>query len=175
MDIIDQFPILSENDIVNNITLGTKIKFKSFIYQKIDFSFDKGIFQLKRSRSYAEEKTSTTDLTGPVDYTIYMCKEFSNLIRVPTQSAHVNRLTYNPIIQYTSDKILDWWCDCPMGNGLLGCCSHIASAIWFLSFERWQVHNRQMPSGDFINLAIDARQVSDFYDSTDDEDDFNRH
>ncbi|CAF4651489.1 unnamed protein product, partial [Rotaria sp. Silwood2] len=149
-NILDEFPILSENDIVNNITLG--------------------VFQLKRARSYAEEKTSTTDLTGPVDYTMYRCKEFPDIIRIPTRSAHVNRLTHNPIIQFTSNDILEWWCDCSTGNGMLGCCSHIASAIWFLSFERWQSHNRQMPSGDFINLATDASLLSDFYDSTDDED-----
>jgi hypothetical protein len=131
------------------------------------------VFQLKRARSYAEEKTSTTDLTGTVDYTIYRSKEFPNIIRIPTRSAHVNRLTHNPIIQFTSNDILEWWCDCPTGNGMLGCCSHIASAIWFLSYERWQLHSRRMPSGDFINLATDASQLSDFYDPTDDEDDVN--
>ncbi len=134
----------------------------------------KGIFQLKRARSYAEEKSSTTNLTGSVNYTIYRCKDFHNLIRVPTRSAHKNRVTYNPVIQFTSDEILEWWCDCPIGSGFLGCCSHIASAIWFLSYERWQNKSRYMPSGSFINYVADASQISDFYDSTDDEDDANQ-
>ena len=140
---------------------------------KTNVCFQKGVFQLKRARSYAEEKTSTTNLTGSVDYKMYRCKDFPNLLRVPTRSAHVNRTTYNPIIKFAYDEILEWWCDCPTGNVLTGCCSHVASTIWFLSFERWQVHQRRMPSGNFINIATDADQLSDFYDSTDDEDDAN--
>ncbi len=70
-----------------------------------NLSLNKGVFQLKRTRSYAEEKTSSTDLTESVDYTIYKCKDFPNIIRIPTRSAHVNRLTHNPIIQFTSHTI----------------------------------------------------------------------
>ena len=80
-------------------------------------------------------------------------------------------MIYHPIIQFTSEEILQWWCDCPIGSGYLGCCSHIASAIWFLSYERWQDNSHRMPSGDFLNFAIDAAQFSDFYESTDDEQD----
>jgi hypothetical protein len=133
----------------------------------------KGVYQLKSARSYAEERSSTTNLTGSVNYTIHRCKEFSDLIRAPTRSRHKNRITYNPTIQFSSQEILEWWCDCPAGNGLIGCCSHVASVIWFLSHERWQVGNRRMPSGDFVNFVTDASQVSDFYDSTDDDDDTN--
>ena len=52
----------------------------------------KGVYQLKCARSYAEERSSTTDLTGSVNYTIHRCKEFPHLIRAPTRSAHKNRL-----------------------------------------------------------------------------------
>ncbi|CAF3796636.1 unnamed protein product [Rotaria magnacalcarata] len=87
-DILEVFPMLSENHIVNNITLG--------------------VFQLKRSRSYAEEKTSTTNLSGHVECVVYRCKDFPDLIRVPTRSAHVNCTTYHPIIKFTSDNTLEW-------------------------------------------------------------------
>lgn len=111
------------------------------------------------------------NLTGPVDYTIHRCKEFPNIIRVPTQSAHVNRLTYHPTIRFTTEEISDWWCNCPAGNRFLGCCSHIASVIWFLSFERWQTQSRPMPSTTFIDFIADAANLSDSTDSTDDTDD----
>ncbi|CAF3126185.1 unnamed protein product [Rotaria sp. Silwood2] len=128
------------------------------------------VYQLKRAHSYAEEKSATTQLTTLVEYEIYRCNEFPNLIRVPTRSAHVNRLSYNPIIQFTTEEISDWWCDCPTENTLIGCCSHVASAVWFLSFQRWQFQKRSMPSGDFINFVTDSKELSDFYDSTDDDD-----
>ncbi|CAF3380419.1 unnamed protein product [Rotaria socialis] len=115
-----------------------------------------GVFQLKRPRSYPAEKATTTDLNGAVNYGIYRYNDYPNIIRVPTKSAHVNRLTRNPIIQFTSDEVLEWWCDCAIGNGLLGCYSHVASAIWFLSFQRWQLNSRNMPSRNFINYVTDA-------------------
>jgi len=133
--------------------------------------FYKGVYQLKRSRSYAEEKVSTSNLTGPVNYTIQRCKDFSNIIRVPTQSAHVNRTTYHPTIRFTPEEISDWWCDCPAGSRFLGCCSHVASAVWFLSFERWQTESRHMPSETFINFFADAAALPDLFDSTEESDD----
>ena len=125
------------------------------------------MFQLKRARSYAEEKTSTTNLTESVDYKMYRCKDFPNLIRMPTRPNHVNHTAYNPVIKFAHDEILEWQCDCPIGNVLSHCCSHVASAIQFLSFEQWQVHQRRMSSSDLINIATDAGQLSDFYDSPD--------
>jgi hypothetical protein len=167
---MDEFPVLSEDDIVNNITLGIWIEFNNSLYKKLICALIKGIYQLSRARSYAEERSATTNLTGPVNYTIYRCKDFPDLIRVPNQSAHKNRITYSPIINFTSHEILNWWCDCMIGNRFVGCCCHIASVIWFLSYERWQNKSRYMPSGSFINYVADASQISDFYDSTDDED-----
>ncbi|CAF4547048.1 unnamed protein product, partial [Rotaria socialis] len=153
-EIIDGFPIMTQED------LG-------------DLTF--GVFQLKRARSYAEERCSTTNLTSDVAYSVHRCKIIPNLIRIPTQSAHSNRVTYHPTIHFTDQAILGWWCDCFTGARFLGCCSHIASAIWFLSYQRWQTQQRQMPSGEYKNLTTDSIQVSDFYDSSDDDDDSQRY
>ncbi|CAF1138934.1 unnamed protein product [Rotaria sordida] len=167
-EIMDCLPIMSEED-VGDLTFGTKFSFE--FYSRMYLSV--GVFQLKRARSYAEEKCSTTDLTGIVDYTVQRCKSISNLIRVPTQSAHSNRIIYHPTIQFTNEQILGWWCDCFTGARFLGCCSHISSAIWFLGCERWQTQKHHMPSGSYMNLATDAIQVSDCYDSSDGDDDDN--
>ena len=167
---MDSFPIMSEQD-VGDITFGNHlILFLCAYFLHQDFIILIGIFQLKRARSYAEEKCSTTNLTGVVQYAIQRCLIIPNLIRIPTQSAHVDRIIYHPTIQYTHDHILGWWCDCYIGSRFIGCCSHISSAIWFLSCERWKMQQRQMPSGSYMGLATDAIQVSDFYDSSDDDD-----
>jgi hypothetical protein len=168
MDIMNTFRILSEDDI-GDITLGTSFLYLIHSDMQI-FPFIQGVFQLKRARSYAEEKCSTTDLTGVVNYTVQLARDYHNLILVPTQSAHSARKTHHPIIEFSADQILNWWCDCQIGNRYIGSCSHIASAVWFLSFERWQIEKRRMPSGNYINLVTDASQLSDFYDSTDDDD-----
>ena len=74
------------------------------------------MFQLKRARSYSEEKSSTTNFTTSVDDKIYEYKDFPDLTQVLTRSAHVRRTTYNPIIEFAFEKILEWWCDRSIGN-----------------------------------------------------------
>ena len=130
------------------------------------FLYYLGTYQVKRALSYAEERSSTTD------YPVYTCTKFPYIIRIPIRSAHVNRKTYNPIVRYTPEEVLDWWCDCPAGNRYVGCCSHIASAVWFLSFQRWQTKARQMRSDEFIERFTDAAaQPSPFESSSDTEND----
>ena len=170
-DIIHEFPILSEEEI-GDITLGTKLSPKVFLLKSISIS---GVYQLKRARSYAEEKTGTSNLTETVDYTILRCRLFPDIIRVPTQSAHRERTTYNPTIRFSKDEILGWWCDCSIGNRFLGCCSHITSAIWFLSYQRWQSNESRRASPDMMNFVSDAIPISDFYDSSDDDDSSTHH
>lgn len=133
---------------------------------------------MKRARSYAEERSSTTDLTEPVDYRVNRCKKFPNIIKVPTQSAHINRRTYHPIIKFNKEEVLDWWCDCASGSRYVGCCSHIASAIWFLSYQRWQTRYRSVSSTEFINLFKDAAarpETSDFSSGSEDDSDADDH
>lgn len=166
IDLIDDFPMLSEEEI-GDITLGSKLQLSVFVLTLISVS---GVFQLKRARSYAEEKTGTSNLTQSVTYIIQRCRLFPNIIRIPTQSAHKNRKTYNPTIQFSKEEILGWWCDCPIGSRFFGCCSHISSAIWFLSYQRWQSNESRRASSDMMTLARDAIPISDFYDSSDEED-----
>ena len=97
------------------------------------------VFQLNRARSYTEDKCCNKDLNRIVSYTVQISKDYPYLLRVPTQSAHSARATYHLTIQFSVDQILNWWCDCPVGNHYIGSCSHIESGIWFLFFERWQV------------------------------------
>ena len=165
-DIIPEFPILSEEEI-GDITLGTKLSREISLLRWISIS---GVFQLKRARSYVEEKVGTSKLTGTVDYTIQRCRLFPNIIRVPTKSAHKDRTTYHPIIQFSRVEILGWWCDCYIGNRFVGCCSHITSAIWFLSYQRWQSNESRRASTDRMNFVSETIPISDFYDSSDDED-----
>ena len=148
--------------------------FSKLCYINLCYFCYTGIYQLKRERSYTEECCKTANLTGEVNYNIQRCREFPNIIRVPNQSAHITRMIYHLIIRFSSDQILDWWCDCKCGNRFVGCCSHVASVVWFLSYARWQRQTNCMPSGNSINFFIDAGELlnlSDSSDKTDDDDD----
>lgn len=144
---------------------------KRFTKQHLDFFISLGVFQLKRARSYAEERASTTDFTGHVSYDIQQSKDFSDIIRVPTRSAHVNRTTYHPTIRFNDNEVLEWWCDCPSGGRFVGCCSHVASAVWFLAFARWQTQTNRMASSEYINLFEDAAATYHLSDTDDDDSD----
>lgn len=165
-NVTDDFPILTEEEI-GDITLGMKSSVEVSPLASISIS---GVFQLKRARAYVEENTDRTESTGAIGYTIQRCRLFPNIIRAPTQSAHKNRKTYHPTVQFSEDEILGWWCDCPIGNRIIGCCSHVSSVIWFLSYERWQSTNAHRRSTITTDLFQDALTISDFYDSSDDED-----
>ena len=129
-----------------------------------------GVFQLKRAPSYVAEKVATTDVTAAVTYTIQRCRSFPDVIRVATRSAHCQRRSYYPTIRFSRDAILGWWCDCPIGSRIIGCCSHVASVIWFLSYRRWESDNARRIPTDPMKFVIDSIPISDFYDSSDDED-----
>ena len=66
IDLIDDFAMLLEEEI-GDITLGSKLQLRVFVSTLISIS---GVFQLKRARSYAEEKTGTSNLTQSVTYII---------------------------------------------------------------------------------------------------------
>lgn len=165
-DLIDDFPILTEEEI-GDVTLGKQYSIATFL--PISMSLV-GVFQLKRAPSYAAEKVGTTDLTAAVTYSIQRCRPFPDVIRVATRSAHSNCKTYHPTIQFSADEILGWWCDCPIGSRIIGCCSHVSSVIWFLSYRRWESNNTRRKSTDPLNFIRDSIPISDFYDSSDDED-----
>ena len=151
---------------IGDITLGMTPALNTSLLKHISVP---GVFQLKRARPYAEEKAGTSELTAAVTYTIQRRRLFPNIIRVPTQSAHQNRTIYHPTIHFSEEEILEWWCDCWIGNRFLGCCSHISSAIWFLSYQRWQSSESRRAPTDLMNFVEDSIPISDFYDSSDDE------
>ena len=168
MNIINEFPLMTEAEIINNVTLGNK-SLSEPMKKLSKLLIHTGVFQLKRARSYAEERASTTDFSGPVSYDIQQCRDFPDIIRVPTRSAHVNRTTYHPTIRFDANDILDWWCDCPSGSRFVGCCSHVASIIWFLAFARWQNQSNRMPSTEYVHLFQDAAAPLDMSDTDDDD------
>ncbi len=68
-EILDCFPIMSEKD-MGDLTFSNKFRFKF----NLGVYLSMGVFQLKHARSYAEERCSTTDLTGIVDYSVQQCR-----------------------------------------------------------------------------------------------------
>ena len=69
-------------------------------------------------------------------------KETPTIIKMEVRSRHINRKSYRCYIEYIPNcnnykGIKRYTCDCANGNRTLGCCSHIAAIIYYLSHGRF--------------------------------------
>lgn len=63
-------------------------------------------------------------------------------------------------IQYSETEIEGWYCTCKNGARTVGCCAHIASAIYYLSYYRYQEHHSQRKCDRFADYLDNAASVS---------------
>ncbi|XP_062596761.1 uncharacterized protein LOC134258244 [Saccostrea cucullata] len=106
------FPILSEDEI-RNITLGT--------------------YQVKMARAYTHEHFQEDGA-----YDILIAEDKPNIIGAKIQSRHVSAKKYLCWIRHSEGVIVSWYCKCKAGSRVVGCCAHITSVLWYLSFARHQ-------------------------------------
>ena len=132
------------------------------------------MYRLKRARSYAEGHTDSIRLTDPdVNLPIEACTEYDaeDAIRLRFRSAHKS-CSYFTHIQFDSTQVMAWYCICTAGSQTMGCCSHIAAAIWFLSFELHQATTNQQPSSTNTKMIQYANDIPDFEASSADEENY---
>jgi hypothetical protein len=120
---IPDFPKLDYNTIHNNITFGS--------------------YQLKQAMGYINEnfnnKYSGIELYSD-DKEIF--DKNTRLIRAKIQSRHSKAKQYNTFITYNvktnnANSISNWICSCKSGKRTVGCCSHVASLIYYLSTVKY--------------------------------------
>jgi hypothetical protein len=102
-----------------------------------------GSYQLKNCRSYLAEHF---DSNGTLEILINRIpiKDHENTILLASiQSRHIERMKYDVVIAF-KPKIKDvssiyaWNCTCKIGKRSVGCCSHVASIIFYLSFGMYE-------------------------------------
>ena len=72
------------------------------------------------------------------------------------QSRHTSAKLYDIWVEQDGKTVTGWYCQCTIGTRIVGCCSHIASVIWFLAYAG---HQGYKPKGDKISpLLMDAAQ-----------------
>ncbi|CAF2672623.1 unnamed protein product [Rotaria sp. Silwood2] len=143
--LVKDFPRMTFNEL-NDLTLGT--------------------FQLKQAKKYAVEH-----LSNDGSFNIKVAKQRDDLIRAQIQSRHKNAILYDIWVQYDQKEILGWYCRCPNGCRVIGCCSHIASVIWYLSFARYHPEALRESASSYLNSLTDAQNYSDVSDDDGNESD----
>jgi len=148
--ILLDFPVLSEEEICEQITCGT--------------------YQVKQAQHYADEHLGKTS-----GFLFFVHKSAPDLIRVRLQSRHKNSAKYFVWVQFSpktetkKGTITGWYCQCKAGARTVGCCAHVATSIWFLGYAR---HHGYRPSPNIHNFwrqVINANAAAQFVDSDEEE------
>ena len=93
-----------------------------------------GIYQVKQAKAYTEEH-----LSGDGMYDMFISKARSDLHCIKIQSRHRTAKKYLVWIKTsknTRDPVDSWYCQCPVGARMVGCCAHVASVLWYLGIGR---------------------------------------
>ncbi|KMQ85970.1 hypothetical protein RF55_11319 [Lasius niger] len=96
-----------------------------------------GTYQYSQAISYLGEI-----LNEDGSLNLQFLKDQSNVLKLQVQSRHISRKVCRCFIEYTPDStghsgIKRYFCECANGRRTVGCCSHIAAIIYYLSYGRY--------------------------------------
>lgn len=99
-----------------------------------------GTYQLSQAISYLAELMGKDN-----NFHVLYVKNEPNIFKVQVQSRHINSKTYRCYIDYnpngkSHEDIRHYCCNCANGNRTVGCCSHVAAIIYYLSNSRYKSH-----------------------------------
>lgn len=141
-----EFPKLSMEDL-QKITLGT--------------------YQIKIAERYIQ-----CHLKAEPEFGIFIHRDMEDIIRARIQSRFSKSKTHDAWIKFGANEngckaIKGYYCSCKVGERTLGCCSHLATVMRYLGFDRH--HPKTTFRSHYAWDAIDCADCSD--DSTDTESD----
>lgn len=114
-----------------------------------------GSYQLKVAASYLAE------IFRNGQFLIEYCKTDNRIIKFKINSRHISGKVYHTFVKYSLDKekpITGYYCKCPNGARTIGCCVHVATVIFYLSYARYQ-SKIPSPAG-FLNKIFEQRSDS---------------
>jgi len=131
-----------------------------------------GSYQLSQAVSYLAEMM---DQSGNIILYYLKASENQNntIIKILVKSRHVNSKTYICYIDYichsvSYSSIQRYVCDCPNGRRTVGCCSHIAAVIYYLSHARYL--SKIIRPGEILSNMFTAEEVYPVINEDSDED-----
>ena len=100
-------------------------------------TFFTGTYQLSQAVSYLAEMVDKDDKLK-IEYV----KDESNVLKIRVPSRHISRTTYRCFLRYKPNSVgisglTHYFCECANGQRTVGCCSHIAAIVYYLSHARY--------------------------------------
>ncbi|XP_058804597.1 uncharacterized protein LOC131674731 [Phymastichus coffea] len=144
---VDDFPEMTENDL---ITLFT------------------GTYQLQQSISYLAEMIDDNN-----EMTVQFHKDVENILKLRVRSRHIEKKTYNCYIDYKPNSIgcggiQRYYCECANGMRTIGCCSHVAAVVYYLSHARYL--SRILRPAEHLTKIFERNEVVPVIEEDSDED-----
>ncbi|RNA11030.1 vacuolar sorting-associated 13c [Brachionus plicatilis] len=121
--------------------------------------------QLQQAYGYLSEHFDSNE-----DYEIFVCNNLTNdedakIILCMMQSRHSNQLRYKIFVRYKQNSTnvddITRVCSCKTGKRSFGCCSHVASVIYFMSYGRYNLLKIPRPGLKIKNFLIPITNESD--------------
>ncbi|RVE47928.1 hypothetical protein evm_007442 [Chilo suppressalis] len=155
-----QFQSISVN--TDNITFFPQLQYNDLILISL------GVYQIKQARSYYGEHVRQDG-----NYIIEVCREVDQqllaqleiqhsenacLLRGRIHSRHISQKTYFVYILINTSEngreaIKNYCCNCVVGRRTIGCCAHVMTIIWYLSWARYQ-ENVNPPAQFLDNILL---------------------
>lgn len=118
-----------------------------------------GTYQIKQARSYYGEHvrasgTYTVEVNTEIEDDVPLILGLNNyLVRGRIKSRHIGGRTYfvyilvsrENNIANTLNAIVGYCCNCQVGRRTVGCCAHIMTVVWYLSWGRYNDINAPAP------------------------------
>ena len=125
------------------------------IRKKITF----GWYQINQALSYLAEHF---DKNGDIEIRIEKKIEHEDNCKIIASnffSRHSNNCEYMTVVKYMpNESILNWRCSCLSGLRTCGCCSHVASLIYYLSYARYLDEPLKSPGSSLNTLLVSLKK-----------------
>ncbi|XP_046142743.1 uncharacterized protein LOC123988053 [Osmia bicornis bicornis] len=100
-------------------------------------------------------------------------RQNKNILKFEIRSRHINSRTYKCYIDYTPNSIgysgiKRYCCECANGNRTVGCCSHIAAIVYYLSHARFLA--RIVRPAEILSTLFNSEQITPVIEEDSDED-----
>jgi hypothetical protein len=162
--IIKRYAYTSSNNFVT-ISDKNQFNFPQFSIKEFENNITFGSYQIEQSLGYIKEHL---DKNGDFQLLINekdIKLESSQLVCCKFYSRHKSQTLYTVYVLFDPNEasiksISEWYCTCKVGARTVGCCSHVAALIYYLSIDHCESRKLKKKYSSNIINAKEFSQLS---------------
>ena len=133
---------LSNSANFSSIDSCSDLDFPRMTRYELECNITLGVYQIEQGFGYIREHFEKNG-----DFQLLVCdklieSESTRIVSSMFYSRHRSETIYKVFVQFniqirTIDSIIGWFCNCKVGSRTVGCCSHVAAIIYYLSIGKY--------------------------------------